>query len=172
MNIVLIGMRGSGKTAVGKLLADKLGKRFIEMDEMITEQAGMSIAEMVARHGWPKFREVEAGVARRVAGLDNTVNATGGGVVTRADNIRALKRKGKLVWLRASLETLLERTQNDPSRPQLTARPPKEETAEIFKQRRPLYQQAADFTVDTDAATPEEVAETIIRLLKPEVNRD
>ncbi|MFA5316362.1 MAG: shikimate kinase [Dehalococcoidales bacterium] len=165
MNIVLIGMRGSGKTTVGRLLAERLGKRFIEMDEMITGKAGTSIAEIVARHGWPEFRKIEAEITSTVAGLDNTVNATGGGVVTSEANIRALRETGKLVWLRASLTTLLERTQHDPSRPSLTGKPPDEDMAVIFKERLPFYQQAADFTVDTDGATPEAVAETIINLL-------
>ena len=165
MNIVLIGMRGSGKTSVGKLLATRLGNKFIEMDEMITEKAGMSIAEIVARHGWPEFRDIEAEITRTAAGMDNTVNATGGGVVTREENIRELKQTGKLVWLRASLETLLKRTQDDSSRPSLTVKPPEEEMADILRERRLAYERAADFIVDTDDATPEAVAETIVRLL-------
>ena len=165
MNIVLIGMRGSGKTSVGKLLAAKLVKQFIEMDEMITEKAGMSIAEIVARYGWPEFRNIEAEITRTAAGMDNTVNATGGGVVTGEDNLRELKRTGKLVWLRASLETLLKRTQDDSSRPSLTGKPPEEEMADILRERRPVYERAADFIVDTDDASPEAVAEAIVRLL-------
>ncbi|MFH0942230.1 MAG: shikimate kinase [Chloroflexota bacterium] len=165
MNIVLIGMRGSGKTSVGRLLAARMGRRFIEMDEMITKKAGMSVSEIVARHGWPEFRKIESEVVRTVARLNNTVNATGGGVVSSEANVRALKKTGKLVWLRASLETLLERTQHDPSRPSLTGRPPEEDMAATLKERLPVYQRAADFIVDTDAATPEAVAETIIRLL-------
>lgn len=164
MNIVLIGMRGSGKTSVGKLLAARLGNKFVEMDEMITGKAGMSIAEIVTRHGWSEFRNIEADITRTAAGMDNTINATGGGVVTEEANLRELKRTGKLVWLRASLETLLKRTQDDSSRPSLTGKPPEEEMAAILKERRPVYEQAADFIVDTDDASPKAVAESIIRL--------
>ena len=164
MNIVLIGMRGSGKTSVGKLLAARLGNKFVEMDEMITGKAGMSIAEIVTRHGWSEFRNIEADITRTAAGMDNTINATGGGVVTEEANLRELKRTGKLVWLRASLETLLKRTQDDSSRPSLTGKPPEEEMAAILKERRPVYERAADFIVDTDDASPKAVAESIIRL--------
>ena len=96
MNIVLIGMRGSGKTAIGKLLAKRLGKQFIEMDELIVQRLGQSIPEIVNRYGWEKFRDTEEEITREVAGLDNVINATGGGVVTREENIRELKKKGKL----------------------------------------------------------------------------
>lgn len=170
MNIVLIGMRGSGKTSVGRLLAARLGRRFIEMDEMITQKTGMSVSEIVTRHGWPGFRKIESEVTRKVARLDNTVNATGGGVVTSGTNVRALKKNGKLVWLRASPETLLARTRNDPSRPSLTGRPPEEDMAATLKERLPVYQSVADFIVDTDGVTPEAVAGNIIRLLAPGEN--
>lgn len=164
MNIVLIGMRGSGKTSVGSLLAEKLGRRFIEMDEMISEKAGMSIAEIAARYGWPEFRKIEAEVTRTVAAMDNAVNATGGGVVTSEENVRELKRTGKLVWLRAELETLRKRIQNDPPRPSLTGRPPAEDMAETFAQRQPIYERSADFIVETDNATPPAVADEITRI--------
>jgi len=165
MNIVLIGMRGSGKTAVGRILARKLGRRFIEMDEMITEKAGMSVSEIVARKGWPGFRKIEAEVVQSVAELDNTVNATGGGVVTSPENLRALKQNGQLVWLRANLKILLARTKNDASRPSLTGRPPEEDMALTLKEREPIYRQAADLIVDTDGLPPKKVADNIIKLL-------
>ena len=79
MNIVLIGMRGSGKTTIGKLLAKRLGNQFIEMDELIVQRLGQSIPEIVNRYGWGKFRDVEAEITREVARLANVVNATGGG---------------------------------------------------------------------------------------------
>ena len=169
MNIVLIGMRGSGKTAVGRLLAVRLGRRLIEMDEMIREKAGMSINEIVARYGWTKFRKIESEVVRAAARLDNTVNATGGGVVTSKENLRVLKENGKLIWLRARLETLLERIRNDSSRPSLTGKPPAEDMAQTLAEREPIYRRAADLIVDTDGLTPEAVAEIIIKNLALEM---
>jgi 3-phosphoshikimate 1-carboxyvinyltransferase len=166
-SIVLIGMRGSGKTTVGRLLAQKLGKRFIEMDEMIVQRMGLSIPEIVQKYGWGKFREVEKELTLETAKLDNVVNATGGGVVTNEENIRALKQKGKLVWLKVGLDTLLQRIGDDPSRPSLTGKPVREDMAAVLAERTPLYQRAADFTIDTDSKSSEEIVESIIKLMNP-----
>ena len=165
-NIVLIGMRGSGKTTVGRLLAQKLGKQFIEMDELIVRRMGLSIPEIVEKYGWGKFREVEKEVTREVARLDNVVNATGGGVVTDEENIRALKQKGKLVWLKVSLDTLLQRIGDDPPRPSLTGKPLREDMAAVLAERTPIYERAADFVIDTDGKMSEEIVESIIQIMK------
>ncbi len=164
MNIVLIGMRGSGKTTIGKLLAKRLGKQFIEMDELIVQRLGQSIPEIVQRYGWQKFRDVEEEITREVAGWDNVVNATGGGVVTREENIRELKKKGKLVWLKANTNTLLRRIGNDQSRPSLTGKSPREDMEAVLAERSPIYQRVADFIVDTEGKMPEEIAEAIAKL--------
>ena len=164
MNIVLIGMRGSGKTIVGELLAQRLDKQFIEMDELIVQRLGLSIPEIVEKYGWEKFREVEEEITREVAELDNVVNATGGGVVTREKNIRELKKKGKLVWLKVSLDTLLRRIGNGQSRPSLTGRPQREDMETVLAERSPIYERVADFVIDTEGKTPEEIAEAIIKL--------
>ena len=166
MNIVLIGMRGSGKTVVGRLLAQRLGKRFIEMDELIVQKMGMSIPEIVSKYGWNKFRDVEEDICREVAQLDNVVIATGGGAVTRPGNIRELKKKGRLVWLDVSLDTLLERIGDDPNRPSLTGKSQREDMEAVLAERRPIYEQSADYIIDTEGRTPEEIAGAIIELWK------
>jgi shikimate dehydrogenase len=167
MNIVLIGMRGSGKTTVGKILARKLGRELIEMDELIIQRAGLSITEIVARYGWSKFRDVEEEIVSDVAGLNNIVNATGGGVVTKEKNIVQLKKNGVLVWLKASVDTLVERIHEDPGRPPFVNNRTQREDLEItLAQRETLYQEAADLVVDTETKTPEEVVEAIVESLK------
>jgi len=166
MNIVLIGMRGSGKTTAGKILAQKLGREFIEMDELITRKAGFSIPEIVARHGWGKFRDIEEEITSEAAGRDNIINASGGGVVTREKNIIKLKKNGILVWLQANVNTLVSRTGEDTDRPPLVEGRTRREDMELtIKERKPLYQQAADLTVNTENKTPEEVADLVINLL-------
>jgi len=166
MNIVLIGMRGSGKTTVGKILARKLGRELVEMDELIAQRAGLTIPEMVARYGWSKFRDIEEEITGEVAGLDNTVNAAGGGVVTREKNIAKLKESGVLVWLKASLDTLLERIAEDNERPPLVEGRSRWGDMEMtLEERKPLYQKAADLVVNTENKTPEEVADLVINLL-------
>jgi shikimate dehydrogenase len=170
MNIVLIGLRGSGKTTVGRILARKLGREFVEMDELITRKAGLTITEMVEKYGWEKFRELEEEVTEEIAKMDNIINASGGGVVTREKNIIRLKEKGVLVWLQASLDTLVRRIGKDTDRPPLTKGRTLREDMEItFKERERLYQQAADLSIDTENKTPEQVAEDIINLLKIQV---
>ncbi len=164
MNIILIGMRGSGKTTVGKLLTQRLGKKLIEMDELIVQRAGQSIPEIVTNYGWEKFRDIEEEVASVVAKLNNVICATGGGVVIREKNVRELKRKGKFIWLKAEMDTLLERIGDDQYRPSLTGKPPKEDMKAVLAERTPIYQQVADVTIDTEGRKPEEVAEAIARL--------
>jgi shikimate dehydrogenase len=165
MNIVLIGMRGSGKTTVGKILARKLGRDFVQMDDLIVQKAGLSIPEIVAKHGWVKFRELEEEITSEVTKRDNIINASGGGVVTREKNSQALKKNGLLVWLKASVDTLLQRIGEDSQRPLLVARTPRGDMEMTLAERKPLYQQAADLAIDTENKTPEEVAKAIMKLL-------
>ena len=166
MNIVLIGLRGSGKTTVGKILAQKMGRELVEMDGLITRKAGLSIPEIVANHGWAKFRDIEEELAGELAGRDNIINASGGGVVTREKNIVKLKQSGVLVWLQAGIDTLVNRTGEDTDRPPLGEGRSRREDMELtLKERKPLYQQAADLTVNTENKTPEEVADLVIKLL-------
>jgi shikimate kinase len=166
MNIVLIGLRGSGKTTVGRILAQRLGRELIEMDELITRKAGLTIPEIVAKYGWEKFRDIEEDVTSQVAKLDNIVNASGGGVVISKKNIAKLKKKGVLVWLQAGVDTLVNRTGEDTDRPPLVeGRSWREEMEITLKERKPLYQQAADLAINTENKTPEEVADLVINLL-------
>jgi shikimate dehydrogenase len=166
MNIVLIGMRGSGKTTVGRILARRLGVELVEMDELIARKAGLSIAEIVEKHGWEKFRDIEEDVASEVVERDNIINASGGGVVTREQNIAKLKKNGILVWLKAGVDTLLERLGEDSPRPLLVGKTQQEDMEITLKERKALYQKTADLVIDTENKTPEEVAETIIKSLK------
>jgi len=161
MNIVLIGMRGSGKTAVGKILAQKLGRELIEMDELIVSKAGLSIPEIVARHGWESFRDLEEEVVAKLSKRDNIVNATGGGVVVREPNITRLKQNGLLVWLTANVDTLLQRIGEDESRPLLKGKTRREDMEITLAERQSLYRKAADIAIDTENKTPEAIAETI-----------
>jgi shikimate kinase len=170
MNIVLIGMRGSGKTTVGSILARKLGRELVEMDELIAQKAGMSIPEIVTRHGWAKFRDIEAELTPAVSRRNNAIISAGGGVVTRENNIKKLKKSGVLVWLNASVDSLLERIGQDPGRPPfVNGRSQRDDMAMTLAERELLYQQAADFTVDTEHKAPEAVAEEIIGLLLEEL---
>ncbi len=162
MNIALIGYRGSGKSAVGKLLAARLGMAFCDTDELIVAQAGKSIREIFAAGGEPAFRALERDAVAQAAAQDNTVIAAGGGVVLDPANVAALKRNAKIVWLSAPAEVLYQRITADitsqHTRPNLTASGGLEEVKRLLALRTPLYQSAADITVDAGNQTPEQLA--------------
>jgi shikimate kinase len=165
MNIVLIGYRGTGKTVVGELLAERLGMTYMGMDAQIVKKAGMPIPEIVEKSGWPGFRDMESEVARELAGLDHLIIDTGGGVIERPENIEALKTNARIFWLKASVEAIVLRIQKDTQRPALIAgKTFTQEVAEVLEQRTPKYQSAAHHEIDTDPLTPEQVAEMIIQI--------
>lgn len=167
MNILLIGYRGTGKSVVGKMVAATLGMKYISMDARIVEKAGMSIPEIVEKHGWPAFRDLESEVARELAQLDNLVIDSGGGVIERPENIAALQVNSRIVWLKASVASIVARIQGDTERPSLTGgKSFTEEVAEVLERRTPKYANAAHCEIDTDPLTPEQVAARIIELCK------
>lgn len=166
MNIVLIGMRGSGKTTVGKMLSQQLKKEFIEMDALVAEKAGMQIAQIVKKYGWEYFRDLETEITKEVSQKDNIIIATGGGVVERGENVQALKEHGKLFWLTVGVDTLLKRIGKDVNRPSITGKSRREDMEETQKHREKLYQQAADVIIDTEKVTAKKVMQEIIKNLE------
>jgi shikimate kinase len=166
MNIVLIGYRGTGKSVVGELLALHLGMPCIGMDAKIAARAGMSIPEIVERFGWTEFRDLESKMVLELSGLDNIIMDTGGGVIERPENIEALKKNSRIFWLQASVDTIVRRIQADTQRPALTTgKTFTEEVAEVLEQRISKYKSAAQYEIDTDALTPEQVAGKIIEII-------
>ena len=133
MNIILIGMRGSGKTTVGTILAKKLGKTYTDTDTLVVLKVGMSIPDMLQKHGLGFFRDRESEGVREIADVENAVIATGGGIVVRSENTELLKKNGIFIFLDTGIETLVARVGVDPNRPPLTEKKtPREETEEIL----------------------------------------
>lgn len=164
-NIVLTGFMGTGKTEVGRLLARRLGYKFIDADSMIEEEQKMPITEIFKRFGEPYFRDVESEVIKRLSEMERVVISTGGGVVMREENMTNLRKKGVIICLMASPETIFERTKDDTSRPLLQVKDPLQRIRELLNFRRPYYEKA-DIMIDTDGKTPEEVAEEIIKKIQ------
>ena len=163
MNIVLVGYRGTGKSAVGAIVAERLGMQCIAMDAKIVEKVGMSIPEFVEKHDWPAFRNVESEVARELSGVDNIVVDSGGGVIERSENIDALRANGIIIWLKASVDTIVSRIEGGTERPSLTGvKSFTDEVEEILDRRIPKYAAAAQYAVDTDDLTPEQVADRVV----------
>jgi shikimate kinase len=174
MNIILIGYRCSGKTSVGKILAERAGMAFYDTDDLIKKSAGKSIEEIVEKDGWERFREIEKTVIRDVSQLGNTVIATGGGVVTDEDNITNLKRNGYIVWLEVDADILMTRMEKDMcagnTRPSLTGINPVAETKKVLEMRNPLYRKAADLVIDTGRLSLDDVAERIIKAVSDQIS--
>ena len=165
MNIVLIGYRGTGKSEVGQLLAKRLGMQLVGMDAEIAKQAGMTIPEIVEKSGWPKFRDLETEEAQKLAGLDNLVIDTGGGVIERSENIEFLQKNARVFWLKASVDTIVSRIQGGTERPALTSgKNFTEEVAEVLERRISKYKSAAQYEIDTNELTPEQVANRVIEI--------
>lgn len=161
-------MRGSGKSTVGKLLADKLHKDFRELDAEVEELEGVTIREMVELHGWDYFRDRETEIVRSVASSDGSVISTGGGVIIRPANIPLLRKNGICIYLRTPLNILLQRIGGEASKlPRLTNETSvAEEMSKVMEGRAPRYEAAADEIVDTEFHTAEQVVEEILQRLK------
>ncbi|GIX48681.1 MAG: hypothetical protein KatS3mg131_2892 [Candidatus Tectimicrobiota bacterium] len=152
MNVVLTGMRGTGKSSIGRRLAALLGYAFVDTDTLIEAQAGCRIAELVARHGWEHFRALERQVVAEVAGGDRQTIATGGGTLMDSTNAALLKRNGVVVLLVADLEVLRRRVARGRNRPSLTGQAaPAEELAQVWEARRAQYYAVADAVYDVSA---------------------
>lgn len=170
MNLILIGYRGTGKTTVARRVALEVGWEWVDMDVEIELRAGKSIAAIFADDGEPVFRDLESSVLADLAARDRLVIASGGGVVLREENRQAMKRSGKVVWLKASPEMILARVAADQStsqrRPQLTTSGGLAEIVQLLARRSPLYHQCADLEVDTDNRQPDEIAMEISQALR------
>ncbi|HEY31590.1 MAG TPA: shikimate kinase [Dehalococcoidia bacterium] len=166
-NIALIGFMGTGKSAVGRALAAKLGREFVEMDSLIEEMAGKTIPEIFQQDGEIAFREMEIEVTRKVAQNTRQVIACGGGMVLNKINIDRLKETSRMVYLKASLGKILERTSNGNSeRPLLDVPDPEQRIKELLDFRKPFYERSADITINTTRLSIDKVVELIINRLK------
>jgi shikimate kinase len=166
-SIALIGFMGTGKTAVGRALAKKLGKEFIELDPLIERKAGKSIPRIFKEDGEIAFRELEITVTKETAGINNVVIACGGGVVLNKINIDRLRKEAVIIHLTASLGVILKRTSNDTEeRPVLKLANSTQAIRELWKFRKPFYERAADMTISTSRLSIDSVVEQIITRLK------
>ena len=162
----LVGNMGSGKTTVGRLVAQRLQLPFYDLDRQIEQATGQTIANLFAQQGEQAFRELECKMLTQTIFVPRSVIATGGGVVLNERNRRLMRHRGWVIYLRASPETLWQRLQHTTDRPLLRTESPYETLQAIAQQREPLYKEA-DWIIDTDALCPEEVADAIVRAFNP-----
>jgi len=169
MKIILIGYRASGKSTVGAILSKKLKIPFVDSDQIIVEETGMPIKEFVARHGWEAFRAKETGVIASICSMNPCVVATGGGALLATGNRELLKKSGTLIYLKTPFCDIVERLRkdahNEQTRPQFTGESLEEETVAVLKERIPVYESIADFTVDTDGKNVKTISDDIYQHL-------
>ena len=151
-NLVLVGMPGCGKSTIGSLLANLLNKKFVDADEVVAKQAGMTIPEIFATSGEKGFRDLETRVLSELGKESGMVIATGGGCVTRQENYPFLHQNGRILWIRRDIEKL-----------PVNGRPLSQRSnlEEMYRIRRPHYEAFADYSVDNDGSQEETVAQIL-----------
>ena len=164
MNILLIGFMGSGKSTIGRKLAKLLEYSFVDTDSVIEEDQGCSVAEIFKYGGEECFRKMETRLLQKLKNVENSVIATGGGIVLREQNQRLLQEIGKRVYLNVPQEELQQRLKNDRNRPLLKEKDPETVVQKMMKERVLLYEQA-EYIVDAGQRSPQKIASEIINKL-------
>ena len=161
-NIILTGFMGTGKTSLGKLLANKLGRGFVDLDQKIEQDFGMKIPEIFSKHGEKFFRELEKEAVKKISTQKNLVIATGGGTVKDQENIQLLKSSGVIICLTTEPEEIFSRTERRGERPVLdnSGEERLETIKKLLAERKKFYDQA-DYTVDTTDWSPLQIMKDI-----------
>lgn len=163
-NIVLIGFMGTGKTSIGRRLAQRLGRAFIDTDAEIEAVTGKTISQLFARFGMIRFRSEEELLVKKLAGREDLVISTGGGTVLNPENVRLLKENGVLITLTASPEVLYSRLANKKTRPLISRGDLKQKIEDLLEERKGVYD-VTDYFVDTGVFSIDGVVEQILLYL-------
>ena len=166
MNLILCGMMGAGKTTIGIKIAEITGRRWYDTDELIVDKYG-KIADIFEYYGEPHFRKLETEIVKELAQKDGLVISTGGGLVLKKENNEALQANGKIVFLRATLETLAKRLKVDGNRPllQTSTESIRDRLERLMSERMPIYEHVSDYIVDVDGKSPEQIASEIVAIV-------
>jgi shikimate kinase len=165
VNLALIGFMGTGKTSVGRLVADQLRFDYLDTDELIQSRTGRTITDIFAKDGEPAFRELEQQVTGELSTRARTLIATGGGLPTRPANLDSLKKHALVVCLWASPEKIWERVKNQTHRPLLHGPEPQKKIRDLLAEREQFYRQA-DVLINTDIRSVREVAQQVVHQFK------
>jgi shikimate kinase len=168
-NIVLVGFMGTGKSTIGRFLAEKLGWELVDTDHYIEKQEGMSIAELFSKQGEAYFRAAETRAIQAIMNRTHQVVATGGGAVLAADNRVSLKTNGYVVALTASVETIVQRVGGDRNRPLLQGKA-SEVVPQLLERRKHAYD-FADLTISTDRLRIEFIAQRLLEAYHKQMNK-
>ena len=165
-NIFLVGLMGAGKTTIGRLLAKHLHKTFYDSDHEIERRTGVNIPLIFELEGEAGFRRRESAVIEELVSKNNIVLATGGGAVLAPDNRNNLKQNGTVVYLRANVHKLWQRTRNDKNRPLLQGQDPLAKLHQLFKERDPIYTDVASYVIETEGETVTSIITRIEHLIR------
>lgn len=166
-NIILIGYMGSGKTTIGKRLADVMQQSFYDTDEMIEQQTNLKISDIFANHGEAYFREMETHTLEKLQNnLNHVVLSTGGGMPCSEINASLLKSLGTVIYLQVSKEVVVQRLQGDRTRPLLQGEDFEKKVETMLQIRHPLYEKAADIVIATDQLSVDEIVKEILKKKK------
>ena len=170
MKIFLIGYRCTGKTTIGKKLAEQFNFTFVDTDEIVQQLENKSIQQIVEASGWEKFRQLEKKALQRTLNMNNAVVSTGGGIILDSDNRSSIRSNGHCIWLSATEEIVLERlnndTKTDATRPRLSNLELLEETRQMMQKRYLLFERTCHIKIDTGTKNVVECVNTICRRLK------
>lgn len=168
--IALIGLRGAGKTSVAKELQAMIGGEYVDTDDLIIKEAKQSISEIFVAEGEAGFRRREREIIERITQHPPAILSLGGGAILDSKNREAIGQVATVVWLTATPEVLWKRIESDPrspqTRPALTLYKGLAELKKLYEDRKPLYRETADLTVDTTDRTPSEIAQWIVDQIK------
>ena len=167
MNLILCGMMGAGKTTIGIKIAEMTGRRWYDTDGLITDKYG-KISDIFEYYGEAHFRRLETNIVKELSKQDDLVISTGGGLVLKKENNALMQEKGKIIFLRASIDTLSKRLRVDGTRPllQTSTESIRDRLVKLMQERTPVYEHVADYVVDVDGKTPEAIASEIIDLVQ------
>ena len=165
-NVFLIGPMGAGKSTIGRLLAQELCLEFKDTDKEIEDRSGVDIPWIFDKEGEQGFREREAMVLRQLSQEADLLLATGGGIVLKLENREVLAANGRVVYLMTSIDEQVQRTSRDKKRPLLHTENPRQVLTQLMEMRHPLYENVADYVIDTDGRSPKSVAQELCALLK------
>lgn len=163
MNIILIGFMGAGKTTVGNVIAERLNQPLFDTDQLIEQQAGMSISKIFEVYGENEFRRLETEILKgNLSTNKDWILSVGGGLPLKEENRLLLKKMGTIVYLRVESNTILERLKGDKSRPLLQGGDVKQKVESLLKQRGSIYEEGANIVIDVDGKTPEDIGQEIL----------
>jgi shikimate kinase len=165
-NIFLVGLMGAGKTTVGRALAKKLNKRFIDSDHEIEARTGVSIPLIFEIEGEASFRQRESDVIQDLTAQSDIVLATGGGAILKPENREYLKARGTVIYLRASVNSILQRTAHDKNRPLLQTANPRERIEQLAREREQYYTEVADLIIETGRPNVQLLVQSIVSQLE------